>query len=629
MTKIILYSFLLSIFFHAAFSQNKKQETYGLHLSHDFNIENCTECRKVMSSLPRDVGIGLVRVNNDIYFEISDQNWSSLLFKDKKDGLAVDIVSKKQYNCKGNDDINKTTINKGRLLPPVYMKELVANAKVMLNNVLVVKIGALPEDLLDEELEFNLLMLNDKDVCWYHLFYNLPYRRWALLEMGLFMDTLKQSASAVEKQVLLKKKWQFTIPFEKNKFLYDEKDVKPIYDSLLLNEFNIKSIEIRAFSSVEGPTENNIMLQQKRAESIVKALQAFQIDSIETKISASENWVEFMNDIVNTPYKSLAGLSKEEIKAKLTKQLSDELEPLLKNHRKAILLIELEKKTKFKETDPQKIKELFGQAIAANQLDKAMEIQHIIFSKVRENKLPAEFIKNLEIPERAETGMLFNNNLVFQLESKKDTESVKDVLVAFKKLSNLLPDNVQIKYNMVVLRLRSWLLNELDCSPSELNAQIASLKKSGIPNNLVQRLMINYHIINSEVQMNQRNYKEKDISVSFIRTSYKKMNLSQQDVLNLSEYFISYNHEDWALEAVTPFVKKIDVDEDLLFLYINMTIVDDEITKKAEYRKIILNAYNINKKRFCQIFNPASNKGITFQLLDNPYLKQNYCESCN
>ena len=73
----------------------------------------------------------------------------------------------------------------------------------------------------------------------------------------------------------------------------------------------------------------------------------------------------------------------------------------------------------------------------------------------------------------------------------------------------------------------------------------------------------------------------------------------------------------------------ITVDEDLLFYYLNLTILDKYNVASSNYRTVMLNAINMNKKRFCKMFNSSLNEGVTFQLLDNKYLRKTYCESCN
>lgn len=42
----------------------------------------------------------------------------------------------------------------------------------------------------------------------------------------------------------------------------------------------------------------------------------------------------------------------------------------------------------------------------------------------------------------------------------------------------------------------------------------------------------------------------------------------------------------------------------------------------------MLNAININKERYCKLFNAVEKGGVKFQLLENEYLKNTYCENC-
>jgi hypothetical protein len=41
-----------------------------------------------------------------------------------------------------------------------------------------------------------------------------------------------------------------------------------------------------------------------------------------------------------------------------------------------------------------------------------------------------------------------------------------------------------------------------------------------------------------------------------------------------------------------------------------------------------LNAINLNKVRFCKLFDPVEKDGLTFQLMENAFLRDTYCESC-
>jgi hypothetical protein len=104
--------------------------------------------------------------------------------------------------------------------------------------------------------------------------------------------------------------------------------------------------------------------------------------------------------------------------------------------------------------------------------------------------------------------------------------------------------------------------------------------------------------------------------------------MSDDDIVSLAQYFSYYAKYDWSIALLKPKINTIDVNEDLLFYYINLTVAKPEYTEKSEYRTIMLNAININQNRYCKIFDSNDKGGITFQLLDDHYLQKTYCENC-
>ncbi|HEY5688608.1 MAG TPA: hypothetical protein VIS27_09920, partial [Yeosuana sp.] len=89
-----------------------------------------------------------------------------------------------------------------------------------------------------------------------------------------------------------------------------------------------------------------------------------------------------------------------------------------------------------------------------------------------------------------------------------------------------------------------------------------------------------------------------------------------------------YSNNKLAVKLLENIVRTVDIDEDLLFYYLNLTLIDKELTQDFNYRIVMLNASNMNKERFCKLFNSVENGGITFQLLEDDYLRKTYCESC-
>ena len=129
--------------------------------------------------------------------------------------------------------------------------------------------------------------------------------------------------------------------------------------------------------------------------------------------------------------------------------------------------------------------------------------------------------------------------------------------------------------------------------------------------------------------MQKRDYTNKDKSVAYIEKNYKKFPLSNYDYLSLAQFLTYYSNHDKAVDLLDEKVRSVTVDEDLLFYYLNLTLVKPELTASSNYRTIMLNAINMNQKRFCKIFNSINDGGVTFQLLEDEYLRKTYCENCN
>ncbi|WP_157207586.1 OmpA family protein [Mariniflexile maritimum] len=589
----------------------------------------CQQCTQTFAQKPKEVQFSVVRENDNLYFQVNDKAWFNQLFKNPTDGIAVDVVSKECYGCLeirlGNPQI------KGELLKPIYTTNLKSGLKPYANQLFRVFVGKIPNTLINKELEFNILFLTNNNLCRYNTIYHLESYPWDLLDMGMYLDSLTYNPKKVkpimdEGFVMKYKTLKFKIPFKKNKSEYSQQDIKPIYDSLRLTDYNIKTIKIKAYSSVEGSVERNLELQQQRANSIVAALQSFQKPTIKTDVSSSENWVEFLNDIKGTPHDNLKNLTKKEIKVKLDANLSTALEPILKHHRKALLELELEKKDTYKNMPPDVLLAQFHTAITSQELEKAMEIQNSIFEKIKEKEITPDFLRKMEIPKQSKFVKIFNKNAAFR--SMQDVRQSLIVYNELLELEKLAPNNGEVKYNIAAIKIILWRNKAVEVEPNKLISQINALKNYKIDASLIDRMLVNIHIIKAETLMQQRDYANKDKSVAFINSTYKNFPLSDYDYLSLAQFFSYYANTDLSVKLLENKAKSIDIDEDLLFYYLNLTLIDKQLTQDENYRTIMLNAININKARFCKLFNSIDRGGVTFQLLEDDYLSDTYCENC-
>lgn len=606
------------------------QNTYDIVFPQQDRNQKCQQCFQIFKQKPKEVKFSIKREKSNLYFQVNDKKWFNLLFKNAGDGIAVDVVVKDRYKCE-YETIKNTQI-RGLLLKPVYSQKLKSGLKGSGENLYRVHVGRVPEAFINDELEYNILFLSNKNLCNYYWIYDLESYPWDLLDMGMYLDSLtydtkRINSKAKEGYILRNKTLKFKIPFEKNKSEYSQEDIKPIYDSLRLTDFNIKRIDIKAYSSIEGSLERNIELQKQRANSIVAALQTFQKPTIKTEVSSSENWVEFLNDIKETKHESLIALTKNQVKAKLVGALSNELEPLLQNHRKAVIELELEKKDKYKSMSADVLLDKFNTAMSSEKLDEAIEIQNSIFEKLKTKEISPEFLRKMQIPKQAKFAKIFNKNSAFRY-----MLNIRQAVIVYNELlelEKLVPKNAEVKYNIAAIKIKLWRFKWQEINEIKLKNQISALKNYGIDSALISRMMVNFHIIKAENLMRKREYANKDKSVSYINSNYKKFPLSDYDYLSLAQFFSYYANTDLSVNLLEEKAKSIDIDEDLLFYYLNLTLIDRKLTSNTSYRTIMLNAINMNIERYCKLFNSIEKGGVTFQLLEDEYLRKTYCESCN
>ena len=197
-----------------------------------------------------------------------------------------------------------------------------------------------------------------------------------------------------------------------------------------------------------------------------------------------------------------------------------------------------------------------------------------------------------------------------------------------KELEKLIPKDKKVKYNLSAVKFKIWRYTIEPVKTEEFRKEIQALKNYGIDRVLIDRMLINWHIVKSENLMRKGAYAEKDKMVSYIYSKYKSVPLSEQDYLNLAQYFASFANVAYANELLEDKVQQLDADEDVLFYYLNLTLIDRKLTKTPEYRAMMLNAISKNQKRFCELFDPFGQGGVTFQLLEDHYLRETYCENC-
>lgn len=621
---------LLSFFCIIVFSNTlKAQPNFGFTDGRDAD-PTCIKAAGIIRNMPKEVLFGIdIKPSGEVYFSMSSKQWFNKLFA-VANCISADIVSKDKYNCATYSYTN--SLFKGYIMPPLLKLSFGQNAKARADDGVTIKLGTLPASLANKEVEGNLVIACDRKVCYYTNFVDIDRSVWRLLPMGLYADTLVQSTDVTDSLpqgglFTYSSKVQVIVPFLKGKATFNKADLKPLYDSLNLGRYDVKKMDIVAYASVDGERAINESLVQKRAEAMTNALKELQVSVERVNILTAENWVEFFEKIKGTPLNYLSTLSKLEIKQKLKeKAVADSIENVLATERKAIVTVYLATKSLARRMPAATILGNFNQAVKDKKLPLARAIQKEILERVADNKLPEEYINKLEVPLEKDYSELINDREVYKYQLKQTP--LYDALQTFERLKQLDPANGKIAYNVFALRLLQSQLEDSLENKQSLLTNIQQLVSTGIDASLVKRLLINYHIVICADYNNAGRYDDKDSALLFIRLNYDSIKLTDEDRMSLAKYFTFYSQSDWAVALLQPRVEQIDVSEDITFYYLNLQFFRPYVFDLGVFKKNILNAINLNRKRYCKLFNSVNTGGASMQLLEYKDLREAYCDNC-
>lgn len=610
--------------FHHSVKHKDNRKTF--YPSKKLNIENaygvqpydekvCAKCVEKFNLIPDYIKYGLTVDNGKIYFTFSDAAYFEKLFPDGDEAIAVDVVHLDQFPCNGGNMLHRSVVHDGILFKPLTKGDILKNNLNKDATSIKVLFGDSPYKN-PYEYELNLLLVKANTLCDYRVKMEDRKVRTEIMDIDLYTDTLSKS------EILKKKNLRFGIPFERGKAEYQEKDIKPFYDSLNLNKFNIKDLTILAYSSVEGSAESNLELQKQRAQSIVKVLQSFQLDSIKTVIRTLENWDQFFRDIKNTSYAWMATLDKATIKEKLQQDtLLAALEPILKKGRRAFVTLKVVEKIDLT-GDKQELVKHYMNALAKKDVTNASILQSTLFDAIVVGEMKYDMVGLVAIPKSKEFAQMINNDAIFRYTNKIPGDYVKNL----EEASALDPSNLFIKFNIYNIQLKSWADSSVAVSnPDPIIKNIKTLFNTKVDKKMVNQLYLDYYILVTDFYKANQKYKYRDEAVAVVKKYYKTVEATQKDHVILANYFITHGRKDYAYEVLQPLIQGGEYSEDVLFAYLSVTIGDVNSYEKNSTVSLMKKAKELNKDKFCKLFGVEK---LKFQLFKSEELKDMYCETC-
>ncbi|MCB0431458.1 MAG: hypothetical protein H6585_04150 [Flavobacteriales bacterium] len=598
---------------------------YGLKAGDE---RSCRTCGKFQDL--QDLQKGLSIEGSTIYFEYDNLKLFKRMIRHPKDGLAVDIVQKEQYPCdKPYNIIDHDQVNKGVMLKRMYANKLYKRNEIKDRkaNKIRVPLATLPANFDNPDIELNLMVIIDKMVC-----ANITRKFMAesgvesVTPLHMIPDTVFVATDGVYKLAADKTVLNFKIPFDKNKAEYKPEDIKAFIASLNEPDFIVKELEIYAYSSIEGDSLKNAKLQQKRAESIVSALEKLQKGHVKRTIITSDSWSEFKKQVKGGPYEYLAKMTREQASKEISdnRSLLKNLEPILQEERYAQILMTIEYNIQGKNEQPYVISK-FAKALKNNDPKLATALQNFMIQKMMMGRYTEDAISATEIPHQKEFAHLINNQIWFENLQVKDTLDASECGV-ISELAKLSPADLYIAFNRMVCAVKNDPISD-ETHVRKMQEEIDKFYKSDIQKDDIDALNLEFRFKVIEtfdsLEGGQPIVEE---SIDKIKEVFNIREATWQNALKLAVIFVEQRKNyEYALKLLDPFVVREQVDERLLQTFISLCTYVPERLNSPKLRQALVKLHEMDPKAYCELIDRQHH---SFQIFDNPGIKEDYCKIC-
>ncbi len=591
-------------------------------------------CKKSTRKMPTQVDLqdGLsINDNGEIVFKYNDLKKFKKFIKASKDGIAVDIVQKNQFEkCKTENIADYSFVNLGYMTKRVWAKKIyknnIAPGEGKKNKVtkLEVVLGELPLEFKPEDVELNLMIIKEKSVC-----ANIP-QTWVdgkiydfVPKVGMLPDTLLPAGVPEYTPKETSTELKFRIPFEQGKYDYKAEDMVPVLAALNEPDFIINQIFISAFSSLEGTQSENAVLQKNRAQSIVKALELNQNASIVDSIVTAPNLKDLQADAKGTPYESVCTMDLNAAVSYVNSHAS-EMEFLLAKHRYADVVIWItydidgDKEQRY-------VLDQFNKAVEANKLDLALSIQKYILKRVVEGRYNQNAVSDMRIPQGKDyVGLNMNKIWLTQFVFKDVLD--EDYLSKVDDLNKLDITNIYVDYNDILCEV---VVTDLEntAKTDALQVRIDRCYNTPINVELVDLLNIELQYQIMDIYKDSLGYDHPLVvkSLTKIKEIIRFDELTWQNSLKLASIFITHNDYGYAIKLLEPWI----YDEHVPFVLLSTYVT---VCSKVEYKVHSNNFFYAmervkkqDKDFFCALFKGDK---LSVQTFVNTRVKKMYCDTC-
>lgn len=586
--------------------------SFNQHGINPFNKDVCKPLLEKHPTLSQLFSDALYIEQNKIYFQFHNLALFNEIISNSGDGIAIDIIERKQFNCKESNRLFPGEIQNGFLMNPYKKAKLASLNQKAAQNAVKIEMGELPDYFKGKEIELNGLIIKDGNYC-----ETIPYNE---IETENVRNLSTPFLYAKSSQIALKSisdTSNFNFPLTDLK-----SELNVIKDKLLALNYLVYELQ---FDVKISPI--NEITQASFIEEIKPIFTQLGLHDNEVKVNFKVDWDSYNAFKKGTYYQiDTEGKSQdEEIKyLKRTAPKDEELKTALNQFNQIDLklfgTLQLDDSLTFDE----KLR-MFSFLVSLDKIDLALFYQNKLISSAKTPEQLKKTVLRKEDQVKSKLSII-NNQIVAQEAMNQKQFDGNPIHTAFLELYLIDPMNEVLAYNYHLALLNFWAKSNKNVFQIEKwKKSFESLKGKSIPNDAYAKVYLNYQVIAADYYYEKGEFDKRKKAFDELLKWVSPAKLNAQELLLVAKFLCHQDQFPRAVKMLLPEVTQEKVDKDLLYYFLQIAIYDRDQVSEELYLKLIQKAQSDFPDSFCKLF---SKEKMGIQNLENQEIKKVYCSHC-
>ena len=587
---------------------------------------NENECAKINNSFNTMFFANSVNFQGrDVYFLFHDMAFFNSVISNDNDGLAIDIVLREQLPCARENQFHISPIYDGEMQRPIYRNDLFKNDISENPKKIFVKIGEIPEHLIGQHYEVNVILVVDNHNCDYCVPIEVPSDIYPLVSVDAYYDNEEPAGKKntdFSFSLKIRDSIHLSLDYQRSDSLFSGFD-QDAYQRLLSLKPYLKRLRVACFASVEGDTRVNLKLLDQRKKTASEFLNLDDDSADFITWNLDENWDLMSTQIEEKQLSHLENKSKRELKEYFAKTKSQTNDALLFEQRKTQIYAWID--TTIVVTDPSLLRIVMHYQpdfkLSDLPWNKILRDQYIL---MQDERIPKQYVDTLIDKQEYRTNLLGaiagNTRSVDSLQiekslSLKKFSSNQQLFNYAHFLTHYWFDRFAFSFSMrgVARTIKPDKLLDL-LNPLDKAIEIDSVRLS--------RLKLNVYLSGIHYYSAHSDWKPKNKYFDKIVEIVKSGNFTAPEAQGLALFFNRFFKFEGAIDILDPFFEKRELDIEGYFILAKTATLMRKSMDAKRYFEYMMAAKEADHDRYCDWLNTS------FQIMRDENVKHDYCRSC-